>query len=69
MAELKRPTKREIGEALDVLKKEESQLRAWGIKWQDNHDDYYRKLAGQRLRKSDRLAKVIAWIEGIANAR
>jgi hypothetical protein len=59
----RRPTKREITEALDILKKESADLRKWADREANSTYEYFVKMAGQRARKSDRLNKVIVWIE------
>lgn len=62
-----RPTKREFGEAMGVLKNEMDQLLAFSTKYADDlgGGSYRAKLVGQSGRKAERIRKVIAWMEDL----
>ncbi len=59
----RRPTKREVGEAIALLKNEVQSLRSWAELNVTSETEFISKLAEQRARKADRLAKAVSWIE------
>ena len=61
----RRPTKREVGEAIGILKDEIARLRLWVEKNAASEHEFFIKLVSQRSRKADRLAKALSWIEAL----